>query len=84
MNRADIITQTFILLANLEYGMDLNLHTTLMNDLGLDSLEIVQLVAEVEESFNIEVPTAMLSKIKTIEDVIRTICQLKGIPYEPV
>lgn len=39
-------------------------------DLGADSLDVVEIVMELEDAFNIEIPDAMSEKIKTVGDVI--------------
>jgi acyl carrier protein len=40
------------------------------DDLGADSLDIVELVMAMEEEFDIEIPDDDAEKIQTIEDVI--------------
>ncbi len=41
-----------------------------IDDLGADSLDIVELVMAMEEEFDIEIPDDDAEKIQTIEDVI--------------
>jgi len=42
-----------------------------IDDLGADSLDIVELVMAMEEEFDIEIPDEDAERIQTIEDVIR-------------
>ncbi len=42
-------------------------------DLGLDSLDVVELVMAVEEEFSVEIPDADADKILTVEDAINYI-----------
>jgi len=42
----------------------------ILTDLGLNSYELVQLICEVEDTFNIVIPDRAISKFKTIQDVI--------------
>mmetsp|Transcript_7276 Transcript_7276/g.16131 ORF Transcript_7276/g.16131 Transcript_7276/m.16131 type:complete len:140 (-) Transcript_7276:83-502(-) len=42
-----------------------------MNDLGLDSLDTVELVMAIEEEFGLEIPDAEAEKIVTCEDAIQ-------------
>jgi len=42
----------------------------LLTDLGLNSYELVQLVCEVEEVFNVEIPDRVISSFKTIQNAI--------------
>jgi len=41
-----------------------------LDDLGADSLDLVELVMEMEETFNIQVADEELEKIRTVQDVI--------------
>jgi acyl carrier protein len=41
-----------------------------INDLGADSLDIVEMLMELEEKFNIEIADEELEKISTVGDVI--------------
>jgi acyl carrier protein len=42
----------------------------LVEDLGLDSLDAVELAIAVERKFNIEVPEEELTKLKTVSDMV--------------
>ena len=41
-----------------------------IDDLGADSLDIVELVMELEEEYGIEIPDEDAEKIKTVQDAI--------------
>jgi len=43
---------------------------SVIDDLGADSLDLVELVMEMEETFNIQVADEELEKIRTVQDVI--------------
>lgn len=43
---------------------------TFIEDLGADSLDIVELVMTMEEEFDLEIPDEAAEKIKTVGDVI--------------
>ena len=43
---------------------------TLAEDLGLDSLDAVELAIAVERRFNIDVPEDELTKLKTVADMV--------------
>jgi acyl carrier protein len=49
----------------------------IQSDLGLDSLEVMEVVADVEDRFAVEVPTATLEKFVTVADVARALTELK-------
>ena len=42
----------------------------LINDLSLKSIEVVEMVCDLEEAFGIEIPDAHISQFKTIEDIL--------------
>lgn len=48
---------------------------TFVDDLSADSLDIVELVMQIEEEFDIEIPDSDAEKIVTIGDVIEYIKQ---------
>ncbi len=43
---------------------------TFIEDLGADSLDIVELVMTMEEEFDLEIPDEEAEKIKTVGDVV--------------
>ncbi len=43
---------------------------SLIDDLGADSLDIVELVMAIEEAFDLEIPDDDAEKIQTIQDAI--------------
>ena len=50
--------------------------STFIDDLGADSLDIVELIMAFEEEFNIEIPDEAAEKIKTVQDVVDAL-----VPY---
>ena len=49
---------------------DVTLKSTLTEDLGADSLDIVELVMQFEEAFDLEIPDEDVEGIKTVKEVI--------------
>ena len=49
---------------------EVNIDSTFIDDLGADSLDIVELIMAFEEEFNIEIPDEAAEKIKTVQDVV--------------
>lgn len=43
------------------------------DDLGADSLDVVDLVMSFEEEFDIEIPDDQVEKIKTVGDIVKFI-----------
>lgn len=48
--------------------------TSFQEDIGADSLDIVELVMELEEEFDIQIPDTEAEKIKTVGEAIDFIC----------
>lgn len=49
----------------------------IQNDLGLDSLAVMEVVAEVEDKFHLEIPSATLDRLNTVDDVAKALVDLK-------
>jgi len=49
----------------------------IQNDLGLDSLGVMELVADVETRFGVSIPREMFDKIATVDDVARAVTELQ-------
>ncbi|MER3413997.1 MAG: acyl carrier protein [Armatimonadota bacterium] len=47
--------------------------STFVQDLGADSLEVVEIVMALEEAFNIEIPDDEVDQIKTVGDAVQFI-----------
>ena len=56
---------------------DVSLESTFIDDLGADSLDIVELIMAFEEEFSVEIPDEAAEKIKTVQDVVTYIDQNK-------
>jgi acyl carrier protein len=54
-------------------GAGVELESLLTADLGADSLEIVELVMELEEEFGVSISDTEAEQIQTVEDAIRAI-----------
>ncbi len=49
-----------------------------VDDLGADSLDLVELIMAMEESFDIEIPDEDAEKIMTVQDAIAYVDKIKG------
>ena len=47
-----------------------------MNDLGLDSLDSVEVVMAIEEEFSVEIPDKDADEIRTVGDAVKYISEL--------
>lgn len=48
----------------------ITMETTFIDDLGADSLDIVELIMALEEEFDMEIPEAEAEKISSVSDVV--------------
>ena len=65
-----------ILCSQLDIEEDaVTMESNLQDDLGADSLDLVDLVMSLEEEFETEVPDEEIENVKTVGDVVRYIEQ---------
>lgn len=57
----------------------ITLETNLLNDLGLSSFDVVNIIVAFEDEFEIEIPDRRLSEIITVGDVVRMLHEEYGI-----
>ena len=72
MERSQIIEKLFDIVCN---GLDLDadeisLDADLLEDFDADSLDMVDLIMDVEDEFGVEVPDEILDKLVTVKDVV--------------
>ena len=56
---------------------EVSIDSTFIDDLGADSLDIVELIMAFEEEFNVEIPDDVAEKIKTVKDTVEYIDSAK-------
>ena len=49
-----------------------------VDDLGADSLDLVELIMAMEEEFDVEIPDEEAEKITTVQDAIDYVAKLQG------
>ena len=54
---------------------NVKMDSSFIDDLGADSLDIVELVMAIEETFDIEIPDEDAEKVVTIGDVVKYISE---------
>ena len=52
---------------------DITMDASILDDLGADSLDVVELIMSLEEAFDIEVSDEKAQSLKTVRDVIEYI-----------
>jgi len=57
---------------------DVTAATHFISDLALSSLKVMNLMADVEDHFDIEIPVEQLPKIRTVGDAAKSVLTLLG------
>ena len=72
MERAEIISQILAILEDVAEVSpeDVNENSVLMDDLDLSSMEILTIVADLEETFGLRIPEKELRNFVTIVDLV--------------
>lgn len=52
---------------------EMTMETRIVDDLGADSLDVVEMLMTVEDEFEIEIPDSVIEDLKTIGDVVEYI-----------
>ena len=56
---------------------EVTIDSTFIDDLGADSLDIVELIMAFAEEFNVEIPDDVAEQIKTVKDTVEYIDSAK-------
>ena len=51
-------------------GCEVTMDSSLVDDLGLSSLEVINIVADFEDEFNIELPDRIIPNLRTVGDIV--------------
>lgn len=63
-----------IMADHLEISEDeIKLESNFQDDLGVDSLDIFEIVMEIEDEFDLEIPNEDIENVKTVEDLVNYI-----------
>ncbi|MGN1113954.1 MAG: acyl carrier protein [Oscillospiraceae bacterium] len=63
-----------IVVENLDVDADtVTPEASIIDDLGADSLDVVDLIMAIEEEFDVEVPDEEVANIKTVDDIVKYI-----------
>lgn len=65
--------------SSLQKLVELSDQTNIVNDLGLDSVAVMDFVMEIEDRLNIIVPLDKIAEVETLGDLVSTVHDLKGV-----
>ena len=70
LNYEDIRSQVYdVLAAFAKEGQVLSEDTELVADLGLDSVQVMELLLKIEDQFDISIPLNILPDVRTVKDL---------------
>lgn len=79
MSRADTYARLIALIAPFnKKGVELAEATSFANDLELDSLTVMDLVANIEDEWDLNIPLNLLPDLETIGQLTDAVCKLQG------
>lgn len=74
--KADVIAELCTMLQRYNKdGRPLAADTSLAADLNIDSVEVMDLVMEIEDKFNVDIPINLLADVEKISDLAEIVCQ---------
>ena len=74
----DTVNQVIAVLQKFDKtGKEINVSTDIAAELDLDSLAVMDVIMELEESMDISIPLNLIPDIRTVGDLAGTIGQLK-------
>lgn len=76
MTREKIKEKIVGIVEDLGVGAEVTEESSLANDLGFDSLDVVELTINVEKEFRIDISDDEVSEVKTVKDVIDVVEKL--------
>lgn len=76
MTREKIKEKIVGIIEDLGVGAEVTEESSLANDLGFDSLDVVELTINVEKEFRIDISDDEVSEVKTVKDVIDVVEKL--------
>jgi acyl carrier protein len=73
-----LTTTTEILRKHVAEGLEVRPTAHIQNDLNLDSLGVMEVVADIEDRFALVIPNDVLDRVTTPEEIARALVVLKG------
>lgn len=63
-------------LARLAGGRVVTPDTDIVAELGLDSLQVMEMLMEIEDALDVSIPVSILAEVRTAGDLTRAVCAL--------
>lgn len=76
MDQAAVQTHVMAGLARLAGGRVVTPDTDIVAELGLDSLQVMEMLMEIEDALDVSIPVSILADVRTAGDLTRAVCVL--------
>ena len=77
LNHEDLLSRLSNVLAPfVKEGQVVDANTQLVADLGLDSMQVMELLSTIEDEFDISVPLNIIPEVRTVNDLAAQISKL--------
>lgn len=53
----------------------INSHSRLVEDLNVDSVDVVEIVMMIDEAFNLEVPSTQVAQWRSVADIVHSVAE---------
>ena len=63
-----------VLVRHVPDGIEIRVESTIMGDLCLDSIAVMEVIADVEDRFQLKIPDRELPTMRTVNDVLEALC----------
>jgi len=55
---------------SVDHECEITMDSSLVEDIGVNSIEIIMMVTEFEKEFNIEIPDGVIPTLHTVKDIV--------------
>lgn len=77
MTIAELNKEIFtVILNSTETEVDITETTHLIRDMGLSSVEVMMMISDLEDWFDIEIPPSRLRQVQTVGDLCQTVLNI--------
>ncbi len=76
MRYEDVMRKTVELLSEITEAEEISAESELMGDLGIGSMDLLSLLCNLEEEFNVRLPERIIRKVDTVGDMVDSISEI--------
>lgn len=76
MRYEDVMRKTVELLSEITEAEEISAESELMGDLGIGSMDLLSLLCNLEEEFNVRLPERIIRKVVTVGDMVNSISEI--------